>query len=249
MRRVPRCGALAALALVQGSAGAAVIGPPQVSVEAITDYRRRGISWSDGQAAASVFARLPVGSFAVEAEALTTRGDPRHGRADAAIDVAGRYDHDLGAISLDGGVIGHLFPGAGGLAYVELDGGGSLLLGPARLGARASYAPRQDAIGGDNLHLGADLSVAVIGTPFTARAGIGRSSGDAREGPRGGRAFRLRPRGDYADYMVGFDYVLSALTMGVRFTGTADDQFDRSVAPLLARNTGERLSAFARVSF
>ena len=67
------------------------------SVEIATDERRRGISWSDGKVApaASVRASVPFG-LDLGVRATGTRGDPRHGGADAVFDVTGGFTRDIG---------------------------------------------------------------------------------------------------------------------------------------------------------
>lgn len=219
------------------------------SVEIATDERRRGISWSDGKVApaASVRASVPFG-LDLGVRATGTRGDPRHGGADAVFDVTGGFTRDIGGgLRLDGFIAGHLFAGArGGMDYVEGGLGASYALGPAELGVDARYAPSQSAIGGDNLWIGARARVGVPATPFTVNASVGHSSGSVDDWQR---AARLRPGGNYTDWSLGVDHITGPFSIGVLYTGTDID--DRVLASPFAnpRHTGDKVTARLAISF
>ena len=218
------------------------------SVEAATDERRRGISWSEGRGALAVGGRLdlPAG-FDIGARATMTRGDPRHGGADAVIDVTGGYGRDIGGgFRVDAFVAGHLFAGAAGrMDYYEGGVGASWSIGPAEVGGDVRYAPPQDAIGGDNLYLSARARVGIPATPYTVMASVGRSSGSADDPVR---AARLRPAGSYSDWSLGVEHVTGPLTLGIAYTGTDVVQRAPIASPFaVARHAGDRIAA--RVSF
>ena len=218
-------------------------------VEATTDERRRGLSWSEGKAAVAAWARadLPAG-FDLGARVTTTRGDARHGGADAVIEPTLGYVRDIGGLRLDGFVTGHVFTGGiGGLSYVEGGAGASYTLGPAEVGAEARYAPVQDAIGGDDLYLGVRARVGVPATPWTVVASAGRSSGDARDPAR---AARLRPAGTYHDWSLGVQRITGPLTLALTYSGTdvRDDGADASPFAV-RRHAGDRLAARVVVGF
>lgn len=222
---------------------------PHGGVEVTTDERRRGISWSEGEAAASAWGRLDLPSgFDVGARVTTTRGDPRHGGADAVLEPTLGYARDLGGFRLDGFVTGHLFTGGvGALGYVEGGAGASYTLGPAEAGVEARYAPPQDAIGGDNLYLGARARLGVPATPWTVVGTIGRSAGDVRDPVR---AARLRPAGRYHDWSLGVQRITGPLTLGVTYSGTdiSDDGPDAS-SFAVRRHAGDRLAARISLGF
>ena len=222
---------------------------PHAGVEIATDERRRGISWSDGQAAPAAWGRLdlPAG-FDVGVRALATRGDPRHGGADAVVEPTLGYSRDAGPIRLDLFATGHLFTGgAGALDYVEGGAGASYSLGPAQVAAEARYAPAQTAIGGDNLYLTLRGRVGIPTTPVTLTAAVGRSSGTVDDPVR---AARLRPAGRYADWSLGAQYVAEPLTFTLEYTGTDIDDAAVAASPFAAlRHAGDRLAARAAISF
>jgi uncharacterized protein (TIGR02001 family) len=223
----------------------------QVAVDAgvalASDERRRGLSWSDGELSPSATVALRLAGADIGVRVTGTRGDPRHGGADAVADVTAGYGGDIGSgLRLDGFVAGHLFAGAGGrLDYVEGGAGASYALGPAEIGIDARYAPDQAAIGGDNLYVAARARVGIPATPYTVAASVGRSAGQRGDAAR---AARLRPGGDYVDWSLGVDRIVGPLTIGIAYTGT--DIAARDVMPSRfanRRDTGDRIAA--RVAF
>lgn len=238
------------LAVAAGAAAAPAVAQVSLDagVEATTDARRRGISWSDGRAALGghVSVRLPSG-LDLGARAASVRGDPRHGGADAVIDLSGGFSREvIGGFRVDAFVTGHLFAGARGrLDYVEGGLGASYALGPAEIGVDARYAPAQGAIGGDNLWLGARARVGVPLTPFTLNGAIGRSSGSVDDPLR---AARLRPGGGYADWSLGADHITGPLAIGVVYSGTDIDHV--AASPYAnARHVGDKVVARVALSF
>ena len=233
---------IAALVLITGAAPAAAA---SIGVEATTDLRRRGLSWSDGRPAVEAFGSVPLaGGVSLELGGATLRGSARHGGADLLGEAALRYTHQSGAWSLWGEVQGLGFAGgAGSQNYAQLRGGSSFGIGPVQLAGQLAWAPPQGAIGGSNLYVGASAGVGVPMTPLTLRAAIGRSTG-SDDGS--GRAERLRPGGDYTDFRLDADYALGPLTLGASLTATTIDAA-RVAAP--AGDFGTRLLVRAMLRF
>lgn len=191
---------------------------PTLTLEAMSDDRRRGLSWSDGDPALRATLAVPVaGGLSVEGSATTLRGSARHGGADAAIDLGASYARDLGGVRLTAEGRYHLFPGASGQGYGEAGATAAFALGPASLDIGARYAPRQSAIGGDNLYLSTGAAVALPGTPFTLSGHVGRTTGDRRDPVR---AARLRPAGGYWDHGVAIDWYRGRWSAGLRYADT-----------------------------
>ncbi|EZP72524.1 putative uncharacterized protein precursor [Sphingomonas paucimobilis] len=185
------------------------------SIEVATDERRRGLSWSEGDPVLRGSVSVPVSEgLSLDGTAVSLWGSDRHGGADAVIDLGPSYVRQLGGWRLSAEARYHLFPGASDQGYGEIGGGAGFLLGPASVDLFASYAPRQSAIGGDNLYLSASAMAGVPGTPFTVSARVGRSSGDVRDPLR---AARLRPDGAYWDYGFGVDYLQGRWSAGLRY--------------------------------
>ncbi|HET9510458.1 MAG TPA: TorF family putative porin [Sphingomonas sp.] len=220
---------------------------PSLGAEIATDEVRRGLSWSDGRAAVSADVTADLAGFDLSGRVVTTRGSRRHAGADAVADLEVARGFDLGDLRLRASVTGHLFADAGIRAdYYELGGTGSYTLGPVSLDAGAKYAPVQSAIGGDNLYLFANASGAIIGTPLTANAGIGRSSGRTDDSLR---AARLRPAGNYTDWRLGLSYGMAPVTLSLDYVATSID--DRRTASPFADpdHVGDRFVGRVRVAF
>ena len=214
-------------------------------VEIASDYRVRGLSWSDGRPAITANVRLPLtDTIDLGVTATSLRGSARHGGADALVRPSLRYFRNEGALQFGGGVTGYLFPDHSGLGFVEGQALVGTLIGPAQLWLTAYYAPRQDAIGGDNLRIAAQADVAVPMTPFTVSGSIGRSSGSVRNAVY---ARRLRPEGSYWDWRLVVDHVTGPLRIGIAYTGTDIGK----VAPgrFVDRDTGHRVTLSAGLSF
>jgi len=218
---------------------------PAIEVSATTDERRRGLSWSDGDASASASVDLQLAGLNAGARVTALRGSARHAGADMVTDLTLGTGFDLSGARLSVSAIGHLFTGASEMMdYGEVAADASYTFGPLQVEAGANFAPSQSAIGGSNLYLFAGANAGIPATPFTLSASIGRSIGsDDRL-----RSDRLRPGGDYTDWRIGVDHVTGPLTVGLDYTGT--DLSDGAVDPIGdRRNSGNRLLARAQFSF
>jgi hypothetical protein len=95
--------------------------------------------------------------------------------------------------------------------------------------AGVAYAPKQQALGNfsatpqsngqseDNLYLWGDASIGIPKLPVTAKAHIGYSDGNPGLGPNG---TSVAPTGSYFDWMLGADYVVGPVTLGVAYVDT-----------------------------
>lgn len=189
------------------------------SVELASDERRRGLSLSSGDPVLRAGVSVPVtGGLVLDATAVSLWGSRRHGGADGVVDLRTSYAYQAGAWSLVADATYHAFPGASGQGYAELGASAGFLIGPANIGAFARYAPRQHAIGGDNLYLGAEASLGIPGTPLTVSGHVARSSGSVRNPLR---ARRLRPDGRYWDHGVALDYRRGQWMAGLRYANSS----------------------------
>jgi len=249
MRRVWRAalvGALASIPLTVAAKTATAQSPLSGSFEVTTDERRRGLSWSEGKGSASADVSLDMGDWRASSRVVGLRRSPRHGGADAVIDLTIANRRRLGAFEVELRGRGHLFAGGPDrLNYVEIGGGGSYALGPLMVDAGLDYAPSQSPIGGSTLYLYGGATAGIPGTPFTLVASAGRTTGTGTAA----RAARLRPDGRYHDWRIGVDHVTGPLTLGVDYIGT-DLSRDDSASPYAdTRHTGGRLLARARLAF
>jgi len=182
-----------------------------------TDYRFRGIGFSDGDIAVQGGidlgheSGLYVGVWGSSIEDSATFGN-------SEIDIYAGWSGDIGGgLTADVGLLYFYFPnGDNGLAgpsdffepYASLSG----TIGPAELKVGVNYAWSQDAIGNDdNLYLFTDLSVAVPSTPITLNTHYGVNTGSVS----------IDPDGNQTDFSFGADYaVTSKLTASLAYITT-----------------------------
>jgi uncharacterized protein (TIGR02001 family) len=209
------------------------------SVGLVSEYRFRGVSQSDRELAVQ-------GGFAVTHESglyvgtwgSNLAGWGTFGGANAELDIYGGYKMDLGGGALDVGVTWYMYPGGFDNTdffepYAKLSG----TLGPVTALAGVAYAPKQEALGAwyatgadaaagvytdpgdknDNLYLWTDLSAGVPNTGLTVKGHVGYSNGNKGLGPF---ATSVAPTGEYVDWLVGADYAIGPVTVGVAYVDT-----------------------------
>lgn len=222
MRHSAAAFVLFAMTCVSAPSWAQGTGGPLFSIEAATQERRRGLDWSDGKpiVRGGVSTGL-VADLSVAATAVPLWNSRRHDGADAVIDLQATYDRQLGTWRLSTDAVYRFFPGASGQGYVEVGTSTAFTLGPATVEVFARYAPRQRAIGGDNLYTGISASVGIPATPLTVSAQLGRSSGAVDDLAR---SRRLRPDGTYWDHGVSIDYRKGRWWTGLRYANTSVDR-------------------------
>jgi uncharacterized protein (TIGR02001 family) len=238
---------LAAAAAVPAAAQDVPSAGVTATAEVTSDEVRHGLSWSGGRAAIAGGLRGSLGALDGSVRAVTLRESPRHAGAAAVVDLRAGTGWDLGAIRLDATATGHLFAGARGrMDYVELGATAGYGYGPLYAALGVAVAPSQDAIGGSNVHLRADASAGIPGTPFTVLAGLGHSSGSVTDPLR---AERLRPGGSYLDWRFGVEHRRDRLTFGIDYLGTDVAQADALGRFADARHASDRLVGRAQLSF
>ena len=180
-----------------------------VSGEALilSDYRFRGISRSDedpalqGQVTVST-----LGGFYAGARGTTMKGTPL---GDIELDLYAGYAVPLGlASTVDVGLIYYLFPdGSGDTDYFESYASLSHTLGPAEGTLGVKYAPKQAAVGDEDvLYLFGEVEGAIPLTPVTLTAGAGWQDAGAF--------------GRYWNWSLGGRYDFGPVEAGVRYVDT-----------------------------
>jgi uncharacterized protein (TIGR02001 family) len=209
------------------------------SVGIVSDYRFRGVSQSDKELAVQ-------GGFSVTHESglyvgtwgSNLSGWGTFGGANMELDLYAGYKLPVGGGALDVGATWYMYPGGFDNTdfvepYVKLSG----TAGPVNLLAGVAYAPKQQALGSyyangaaaaagiytdegdknDNLYVWGDISSGIPTTPLTLKGHIGYSNGNKGLGPF---ATSVAPTGEYVDWMLGADFVLGPVTLGVAYTDT-----------------------------
>ena len=201
------------------------------SAALVSDYRFRGVSQSDKEAAVQGGITVAHQSgFYAGIWGSNLAGWGTFGGSNMELDLIGGFKKAFGPVTADVGLTWYMYPGGADKTdfaepYVKL----STTAGPVNLLAGVAYAPKQEALGNfsntpqsrgqskDNLYIWSDASVGVPGTHLTAKAHVGYSHGNPGLGPNG---TSVTPTGEYVDWLVGADYVLGPLTFGAAYVDT-----------------------------
>ena len=205
------------------------------SATVVSDYRFRGVSLSNNGLAveAGIGVAHKTGLYA-GFWASSLAGWGTFGGSNIELDLFGGYKLPVGAGTLDVGLTWYMYPGgADNTDFAEPFAKLSGSVGPLGLLAGVAYAPPQEALGnwlnhpdsrlGDkehNLYVWGDSAYGVKNTPVTIKAHVGYSNGNPGLGPNGTSD---APTGSYFDWLLGADYVLGPVTLGVAYVDTDID--------------------------
>ncbi|MES2492593.1 MAG: TorF family putative porin [Pseudomonadota bacterium] len=186
------------------------------SVALTTEYRLRGISQTDGDAAIQGGITVAHSSgFYVSTWASNLAGNGTWGGSNMELDLIAGYSRAIGPVTLDGGFIYYAYPGVTGHDFYEIYGSASGAVGPVKAKLGAYWAPSQNSIRtgpskGNNIWVYTDFALPIEGTPLTLKAHGGYSSGDS-----------IYTWGkDVIDYAAGVDITFKVLTLNVSYVGT-----------------------------
>ncbi len=182
------------------------------SVEALSQYRFRGLSRSDGQPAVQgeLSASLSDGLYGGVLLASESPGpavDFGHGE----VDLYAGYDHALGnsGLTLDLALRGYLYVDRGNADLVELSAALDRQIGPIDLRAGLAWAPPQANLGARaNTYLFADARADIPATPLHLHAHAGHTAGG------------LDYTAAYWDYRLGVGASHKALGIDLSLVGT-----------------------------
>lgn len=218
----------------------------------VSDYRYRGVSQSDKEMAvqggltATFENGIYVGTWGSNLAGWGTFGGPN-----VELDLFAGYKTEIAeGLAVDAGVTAYTYPGGASKTtffepYAKLSGAA----GPASWLAGVAYAPKQEALGNysntpqsrgqkdDNFYIWGDVSAAPISDlPVTFKAHLGYSDGNPGLGPNG---TSVAPTGKYMDWMIGADYALGPVVVGVAYTDTDITKSEsRYLLPNFAKTTG-----------
>lgn len=208
------------------------------NVALVSDYRFRGVSFSDGDPAIQGgFDLTHLSGFYAGAWASSMDGSDAFGEME--LDLYAGYSTSVGnGLTLDAGLLYYVYPTGDGSAdtdYFEPYASIGFLIGPADAKAGVAYAWEQDSIGGqDNLYLYTDASVGIPTTPVSVSAHLGYTDGS------------LAPAlvaGGLDD--TGFDYslgasvvVLGGMELGLSYVGVDGPSIDGLTDDTLVASVG-----------
>lgn len=214
------------------------------NVALTTEYRLRGISQTDGDPA--IQGGLTVSTapgFYVGAWASNLAGAGSFGGNNMELDLIAGYTKAVGPVTLDGGLIYYVYPGANGTPpgvnydFFELYGSVSGKIGPVNAKLGTYWAPNQRNIAyssakGHNVWVYTDLGLPISGTPITLKGHVGYSSGNS------GYTKDL----DVVDYAVGADVTWNKLTLNVSYVGTDVSRANSFRWPSTATQSGHDIT-------
>ena len=196
----------------ESSSGITVSGNAAIT----SDYRFRGISFSDGDIA--VQGGIDIGhdsGFYIGTWASSIEDSPTFGHTE--LDIYGGWSGEVASgITVDVGLLYYIYPnGEDGLAgpsdYFEPYASISGTLGPVEAKLGVAYAPDQAAIANDdNIYIYSDLSSGIPSTPITLNAHLGYTDG----------SLAISADGDTFDWSVGADWAITEnLTASLLYVG------------------------------
>lgn len=185
-----------------------------------TDYRFRGLSFSDGDIAVQGGIDVAhesgfyIGTWASSIEDSATFGHTE-------LDLYGGWSGDVtDGLTLDVGLLYYAYPngesGAGPSDYFEPYASVSTTVGPVELTTGIAYAWSQDSLGNsDNVYIYTGASGGIPGTPITLNANIGINDGSL------GNPVGVFGDDNYIDWKLGADWAITEnLTASVAYTDT-----------------------------
>jgi len=210
------------------------------SVALTSDYRLRGVSQSDLKPAVQGGVTLAhksgmyVGFWGSNLAGWGTFGGPN-----LELDLIFGWKFGAGPLTIDAGVTTYTYPGgAPTTTYAELFAKVSGTLGPVSVLGGLAYAPSQQALGNwyntgeayqlglpddpgasnDNIYVWTDMSGGIPGIPLTLKGHVGYSSGNPGLGPNG---TSVAPTGSYWDWLIGADFAVGPVTLGIAWVDTS----------------------------
>lgn len=186
------------------------------NVALVSDYRFRGVSFTDGDPALqggidlAHSSGLYVGSWASSISGGTPFGE-------VELDVYAGWSGDLAdGLTFDVGLLYYIYP-TGDFPGVETDyfepyASIGTTIGPVGATLGVAYAWEQDSLGGnDNFYIYSDFEVGIPETPVSLTAHLGYTDG----------VFATAASGDSFDWGLGASYAITdSLSLGVNYVDT-----------------------------
>lgn len=191
-------------------------GPIEVSanVAMTTDYRFRGVSFSDEDIAIQGgFDLSHESGFYIGTWASSLEDSALYGNSE--VDIYAGWSGDVAPnISIDAGVLYYIYPNGddtvGDSDYVEPYASVTAALGPVEATVGAAYAPEQGtALASDNIYVYGGLGAGIPDTPISLSAQLGYSEGSLDYGS-----------GGYMDWSLGASVSYDILTFGIAYVDT-----------------------------
>lgn len=209
-----------------------------------SEYSLRGISQTDRDMAIQGGLTITTKpGFYVGTWASNLAGAGTFGGSNMELDLIAGYTKAVGPVTLDGGLVYYVYPGANGTPvgvnydYAEIYGSVSGKVGPLSAKLGTYWAPSQKNIAavtskGHNIWVYTDWGLPIPSTPVTLKAHLGYSSGNS------GYTKGL----DVVDYGAGADFTYKALTFNVSYIGTDVSKANGLLLWPTAKQTGHDIT-------
>jgi uncharacterized protein (TIGR02001 family) len=168
----------------------------------VSDYRFRGLSYTNRKPAVQGGVDVSLSSGWFAGTWLSNLAD--YGGAHTEVDLYAGYAGTAGGWSYTATLLGYAYPNGRDTDYFELQSTVSRTIGPATATVTVAYYPKQWNTD-SNLYTSLGADVAILGTPLTASASIGRENGSYDE---------------KWDWSAGLSYQLDVLELSARYVDT-----------------------------
>lgn len=181
----------------------------ELTLDAVSDYRFRGISLTDKDPAFQPGLTISHESgFYVSAWGSNVADN---GGDDIELDLVAGFAYDIGNVTLDVNATYYIYPGVSSFNYVEFISRASTPVGKGEVGLTFAYVPSQNNTGNqDNTYVAIDGSMPLGDTPLSLNGSFGFENGAFGDNKK--------------DWSLGVSAELGKLTVGVAYVDTAHAQ-------------------------
>jgi uncharacterized protein (TIGR02001 family) len=176
----------------------------------VTDYRFRGISYSDLDPAVQAGITLTTAPGLFFSAWGSSIAD--FNGATVEMDWTAGWSGDIAGVSTSAGVIYYSYPGGSNTDVVELFGTVGVPLGPVTATFGLNWAPDQKNLATSSRYAFGQLTAAIPDTPVTLKAVLGNERGALVVDDSGTKTHKW-------DWQIGADLTWEALTVGVSYVG------------------------------
>lgn len=181
----------------------------ELTLDAVSDYRFRGISLSDKDPAFQPGLTISHESGLYVSAWASNLAD--NGGDDIELDLVAGFAYDVGNVTLDVNATYYVYPGVSSFNYVEFIGRASAPLGKGEVGLTFAYVPSQNNTGNqDNTYVAIDGSMPLGDTGLSLNGSFGFENGAFGDNKR--------------DWSLGMSVEVGKLTLGVAYVDTAHAQ-------------------------
>lgn len=176
-----------------------------MTIDVLTDYRFRGVSFSDEEIVVQPAVTLTHRSGLYGSIWASNIDDELLGGSEIEVDFIAGYSSASGNLTFGLGGVYYTFFASDGFSYGEVFGNLSYPVGPVTFGINAAYAPsQQGTFNQDNFYVGTSAALAIPDTPIGINASIGLEDGAFGDSKID---WKLGATADVKGFTLGLSYV------------------------------------------